>query len=122
MVALGDSGRVCLSTFLSPGKGSVQGERSGLPQDDPHCPRLAKHVMVLGPGQHVQSDTVDPSGPGGSGDSTLQRDLPPGPDKSEFTCMAPRASKIHDRGFSEEVAARIEAPQRSSTRAIYKSK
>ena len=36
--------------------------------------------------------------------------------------MAPRASSIRRQGFSEEVAARIEAPQRSSTRAVYKSK
>ena len=100
--ALGDSGRVCLSSVLSPRKGSVQGERSGLSQDDPHCARFAKHVMVLGPGQLVKSQTVDPSGPGGSGDSTLQRDLRPGPDKFESTCVAPRASNIQDRGFSEK--------------------
>ena len=36
--------------------------------------------------------------------------------------MAPRASAIQERGFSDEVAARIEAPQRLSTRAVYKSK
>ena len=34
----------------------------------------------------------------------------------------PRASVIQKQGFSEEVAARIEAPQRLSTRAVYKSK
>ena len=36
--------------------------------------------------------------------------------------MAPRASCIQEQGFADEVAARIEAPQRSSTRAVYKSK
>ena len=36
--------------------------------------------------------------------------------------MAPRASAIHKQGFSNEVAERIEAPQRVSTRAVYKSK
>ena len=36
--------------------------------------------------------------------------------------MAPRASAIQEQGFADEVAARIEAPQRSSTRAVYKSK
>ena len=36
--------------------------------------------------------------------------------------MAPRVTAIQKRGFSEEVAGRIEAPQRVSTRAVYKSK
>ena len=33
-----------------------------------------------------------------------------------------RASAIQEQGFSDKVSARIEAPQRLSTRAIYKSK
>ena len=33
--------------------------------------------------------------------------------------MAPRASAIKEQGFSEAVAARIEAPQRGSTRSVY---
>ena len=36
--------------------------------------------------------------------------------------LAPRVSTIQKQGFSDEVAERIEAPQRSSTRAVYKSK
>ena len=36
--------------------------------------------------------------------------------------MAPRASAIKEQGFSEVVAARIEAPQRGSTRSIYEAK
>ena len=36
--------------------------------------------------------------------------------------LAPRASSIQAQGFSNEVATRIEAPQRQSTRAIYESK
>ena len=48
--------------------------------------------------------------------------MTPGPPESESACVAPRVSTIQEQGFSEEVAARIEAPQRSSTRAIYKSK
>ena len=40
----------------------------------------------------------------------------------ESSCMAPRAFAIQQAGFSDEVATRIEAPQRRSTRAIYESK
>ena len=36
--------------------------------------------------------------------------------------MAPRASTIKEQGFSEAVAARIEAPQRGSTRSVYEAK
>ena len=36
--------------------------------------------------------------------------------------MAPRASAIQKQGFSDEVAERIEAPHRGSTRVVYKSK
>ena len=44
------------------------------------------------------------------------------PVKSEPTCLAPRASAINEQGFSEAVAARIEAPQRGSTRSVYEAK
>ena len=37
-------------------------------------------------------------------------------------CVAPRASAIQEQGFSGAVAARIEAPQRASTRSIYEAK
>ena len=52
--------------------------------------------------------------------------IQPGPSqepvKSEPTCLAPRASAIKEQGFSEAVAARIEAPQRGSTRSVYEAK
>ena len=44
------------------------------------------------------------------------------PVESEPTCLAPRASVIKEQGFSEAVAARIEAPQRGSTRSVYEAK
>ena len=55
-------------------------------------------------------------------DSTVQWPSPQELESSESACLAPRASSIRRQGFSEEVATRIEAPQRSSTRAVYKSK
>ena len=36
--------------------------------------------------------------------------------------MAPRATVIKEQGFSDAVAARIEAPQRGSTRSVYEAK
>ena len=43
-------------------------------------------------------------------------------DKSKSSCMAPRTSAIKEQGFSQAVAARIEAPQRASTRSVYEAK
>ena len=40
----------------------------------------------------------------------------------QSSCLAPRIIAIQEHGFSHEVAAQMEAPQRSSTRAVYKSK
>ena len=52
--------------------------------------------------------------------------IQPGPSQepveSEPTCLAPRASAIKEQGFSEVVAAQIEAPQRGSTRSVYEAK
>ena len=44
------------------------------------------------------------------------------PAKSESSCLAPRASEIKEQGFSEAVSARIEAPQRGSTKSVYEAK
>ena len=58
----------------------------------------------------------------GSAKTAVQRSPSQEPMPSEPACLAPRISSILERGFSAEVEARIEAPQRGSTRAIYKSK
>ena len=60
--------------------------------------------------------------PAQSGISTIQPDPAQEPVKPELTCLAPRATAIKEQGFFEAVAARIEAPQRGSTRSIYEAK
>ena len=55
-------------------------------------------------------------------DPAIERSPPQELESSKSACVAPRASSIKRQGFSDEVAARIESPQRSSTRAVYKSK
>ena len=57
-----------------------------------------------------------------SGDSTIQPDPAQESGKPEPTCLAPRATAIKEQGFSEAVAARIEAPQRRSTISVYEAK
>ena len=83
------------------------------------CTGVAQHALVLGSSGHVQSD---PTVPAQSGDSAIQPDSAQEPVKPEPTCLAPRATAIKEQGFCETVTARIEAPQRGSTRSVYEAK
>ena len=87
-------------------------------QDHTDCTRVAQHTLVLGPGGHVVRSHV----PAQSGDSTFQPDPTQECLKPEPTCLAPRATVIKEQGFSEAVAAQIEAPQRGSTRSVNEAK
>ena len=119
---VGSIGGVRLSPRVSDPPGNLKVEGSGLSQDDPHCSRMAKHALVLGPSESVSSDSVQAPSGARPGDSTLQRGTTQESQQSQSSSLAPRISAIQEYGFSDEVAARIEAPQRSSTRAVYKSK
>ena len=78
--------------------------------------------MSLGLGQSVGLDSLCDPTAGGSSDTAIQWASLPRPQEPEPTCMASRASTIQEQGFSGKVAAKIEARQRLSTRAVYKSK
>ena len=120
--SLARSGCLCFSPGGSPREGGLQVDGSRIPQSHSHCTRVAQHVMVLGSGQHVSTDSPKSAESREPVDSTLQSVSSQGPSQSEPACMAPRAFAIQQAGFSEEVVTRIEAPQRRSTRAIYESK
>ena len=120
--AMGGSGRIRLPT--SSHLGQSGGEVTGLPLQENHsdCSGVAQHALVLGSSDHVQSDPTEPAQPAQPVDTTLQSDPSQKSDKPKSPCMAPRASAIKEQGFSEAVAARIEAPQRGSTRSVYEAK
>ena len=107
--AMGGSGCIRLPTDCHIGQSG--GEVKGFPVQENHsdCSGMAQHALVLGPGDHVQSSTYQPAHPAQSVDSTLQSDPSEKSDKSESPCMAPRATAIKEQGFSQAVAARIEA-------------
>ena len=119
---MGRSGSLCLPT--SSHLGQSGGEVTGLPlqQDHSDCTRVAQHALVLGSSGNVQSDPSVSAQPAQSGVSTIQPDPAQEPVKPEPTCLAPRATAIKQQGFSEAVAAPIEAPQRGSTRSVYEAK
>ena len=119
---MGRSGCICLPTDRHLGQSS--GEVGKLPMQETHsdCSGLAQHGLVLGLGEHVQPSSSQPTQTAKLVNSTVQSDPSQKSDKSELTCLAPRATEIKQQGFSEAVAARIEAPQRKSTRSVYEAK
>ena len=120
--AMGGSGCIRLPTDRHIGQSG--GDVTGRPVQETHsdCPGVAQHALVLGLGEHVQSGPSQPAQPAQSVDTALQSGPSQKSDKSKSPCMAPRATTIKKQGFSEAVAARIEAPQRRSTRSVYEAK
>ena len=120
--AVGGSGCLCLPTDRHLGQSG--GEVIGLPVQEAHsnCSRVAQHALVLGLGGHIQSSSPQFTKSAQSADTALQPDPSQKSDKSKPSCMAPRATAIKKQGFSEAVAARIEAPQRRSTRSVCEAK
>ena len=119
---LGGPGPICFST--SSHLGQSGGKVTGLPlqQDNPDCTGVVQHALVLGSNGNVQSDPTVSAQHTQLSVSAIQPGPSQEPVKSEPTCLAPRASAIKEQGFSEAVAARIEAPQRGSTRSVYEAK
>ena len=119
---MGEPGCLRLSSSLPTQPSDLKGDGSRLSQNDPNCPRLAQHALVLGSGQHFSSDSIQALDSKRSGDTAFQRPCSQQSQQSESARLAPRAPAIQEQGFSDKVATRIEAPQRHSTRAVYKSK
>ena len=119
---LGGPGPIRLPTGSHLGQSG--GEAPGLPlqQNNSDCSRVAQHALILGPGSNVKPDPTVSAQHTQPSVSAIQPGPSQEPVESEPTCLAPRASAIKEQGFSEAVAARIEAPQRRSTRSVYEAK
>ena len=119
---LGGPGPIRLPTGSHLGQSG--GEAPGLPlqQNNSDCSRVAQHALVLGPGSDVKPDSTVSAQHAQPSVSAIQPGPSQEPVESESTCLAPRAPAIKEQGFSEAVAARIEAPQRRSTRSVYEAK
>ena len=116
---MGGSGRICLPTNSHLGQSG--GEITGHPMQENHsdCPRVAQNALVFGTSGPVQPDPTKPAQPV---NTTIQSDPSQKSEKHKYPCMAPRATAIKEQVFSEAVAARIEVPQRPSTRSVYEAK
>ena len=119
---LGGSGPIRLSTGSHLGQSGGEASGLSLQQNNSDCPRVAQHALVLGSGSNVKPDPTVSAHHTQPSISAIQPGPSQEPVESESTCLAPRASAIKEQGFSEAVAARIEAPQRRSTRSVYEAK
>ena len=116
--AMGGSGCICLP--ISSHFGQSGGEVAG-PQNHSDCSRVAQYALVLGSSDHVKPDSLKPAQPAKSSNTAILSDSSQESVQLEPSHLAPRASAIKKQGFSETVAARVEAPQRGSTRSVYEA-
>ena len=119
---LGGPGPICLPTGSHLGQSGGEATELPLQQDNSDCTRVAQHALVLGSSSNVKPDTTLPVQHSQLSVSAIQPGPSQEPIESEPTRLAPRASAIKEQGFSEAVAARIEAPERRSTRSVYEAK
>ena len=91
-------------------------------QDNSDSPRLADKTMVLGPGGDVSGHSETTTTHMHSAKTTTEQPIPCQPNIPEPPHLVSRSSALQEHGFTAEVAKRIGAPQRLSTRSIYTSK
>ena len=91
-------------------------------QDNSHRPRLADKIMVLGSSGDVSGHTKTTTTHSHSVQTATEQPIPCKPSLPQSPRVVSRSSALKECGFTAEVAERIAAPQRLSTRAIYSSK
>ena len=89
--------------------------------DHRNSPRLARDALVLGPSAAVNRDPTTTSSVNNSSQIVPQLCVPHQSTASQPPHLVSRSGQLQEQGFSVEVAERIAAPQRSSTKSIYKS-
>ena len=89
-----------------------------------HCnsPWLARDALVLGPSAALNRDPTSATSVNNSSQTVPQLCVSQQSTTSQPPHLVSRSGQLQEQGFSVEVAERIAAPQRSSTRTIYKSK
>ena len=85
-------------------------------------PRLAIKTVVLGPSGNVSGRAATASSNSNPTQTTNEQPFPCQPGLPQSPRLVSRSTSLQQRGFTAEVAERIAAPQRLSTRAIYSSK
>ena len=105
---------------MAPSQGDPNDQAMLLP-DHRNSPRLARDALVLGPSAALNRDPTTAPSVNDPTQTVPQVCIPQQPPAPEPPRLVSRSGQLQEQGFSVEVAERIAAPQRSSTRTIYKS-
>ena len=113
--SMGKHGSLRISSHRPPAQGCTKTSITNM-QDNSDSPGLADKTMVLGPGGETTTTHTH------SAKTTTEQPIPCQPNIPEPPRLVSRSSALQEHGFTAEVAERIAAPQRLSTRSIYTSK
>ena len=112
---------LCSPSNGSPSQGDPKNQAMQL-SDHTNSPRLARDALVLGLSAALNRDPTAAPGVDNTPQAVPQLRVPQQPAAPQPPCLVSRSGQLQEQGFSVEEAERIAAPQRSSTRTIYKSK
>ena len=112
---------LCLPSNSSPSQCDPKNQAMSLP-DHTNSPRLARDALVLGPSAALNRDPTTTPSVNNTSQTVPHLRIPQQSTTSQPPRLVSRSRQLQEQGFSVEVAERIAAPQRSSTRTIYKSK
>ena len=112
---------LCLPSHGSPLQGNPKNQAMQLPH---HCntSRLARDALVLGPSAALNRDPTTVTSVNNTSQTVPQLSISQQSSISQSPCLVSKSGQLQEQGFSVDVAERIAAPQRSSTRTISKSK
>ena len=110
-----------LPSYGSPSQGDPKDQAMLLP-DHRDSPRLARDALVLGPSAALIRDPTTTPSVNDPTQTVPQLCVPQQSTTAEPPRLVSRSGQLQEQGFSVEVAERIAAPQRSSTRTIYRPK
>ena len=110
-----------VGSHSSPSQGDPKSQAIQLPD---HCnsPGLARDTLVLGPNAALNRNPTLTTSVKNSSQTVPQLCVSQQSTTSQPPCLVSKSGQLQEQGFSVEVAERIAAPQRSSTRNIYKPK
>ena len=118
---LDESHCLCLPSYGSPSQGDPKDQAMPLP-DHRNSPRLARDALVLGPSAALNRDPTTTPSVNNPTQTVPKVCVPQQPTTAQPPRLVSRSGQLQEQGFSVQVAERIAAPQRSSTRTIYKLK
>ena len=118
---LGGTGRLCILSSSNTIPGHPKGDHIPV-SGNSDSPRVARDALVLGSSGSIHKSTPTATIVGDSVETTPQQQIPHESGVSQSPCLASGFEKQSSGRFSAEVAERIKAPQRESSRKVYQSR